>query len=368
MANVKNKPVRRNAFADLGGAGGAAQFFAGQNPTGVEDLDSARSITIDLLDANPYQPRTTFDEAALAELAADIKEHGVLQPLLVRPYPTEEGRYQIVAGERRWRAARLAGTGEVPCIERPTTDAEMERLALVENVQRADLDPVDEAHAYKRLIDRLGLSQRELAETIHKDHSYVVQRLLLIKDPRVEALTRAGTIGLSVAVGVARITDDTQRERLLDRAEEGERLTVEDVRGARAPEQPTSVPNAPPAIEATRGDHDASVGKFTHSTPEDAPDVPPVTAPPAPTVVKTMEPLNRVRESSLTIDERDRYKTTVYMLMRVMPWSAVEALLEFGMLENMNVKTLLRLCRETRRDKGMDGTESSSESVPSPRA
>ncbi len=364
MANVKNNPVRRNAFADLGGAGGAAQFFAGQNPAGVADLDNARSIAIDQLDANPYQPRTVFDDTALAELAADIKEHGILQPLLVRPHPTEDGRYQIVAGERRWRAATLAGKGEAPCIERPTTDVEMERLALVENVQRADLDPVDEAHAYKRLMERLGLSVRDVAASVHKDHSYVVQRLLLIKDPRVEALTRAGTIGLSVAVGVARITDDTQRERLLDRAEEGERLTVEDVRGARALEQPTSAPDAPPAIEATMGDHDASVGKFTHSTPEDAPHVPPVpapTAPTAPTMVKTREPLNRVRESSLTIDERERYQTTVYMLMRVMPWPAVEGLLEFGMAENMHTKTLLRLCRETRRAKGMDGTKPSSD-------
>jgi len=343
-------------------------LFTPSQPQGVEELDNARSIAIVQLSANPFQPRTTFDEATLAELAADIKEHGVLQPLLVRPHPTEEGRYQLVAGERRWRAARLAGKGEVPCIERPTIDAEMERLALVENVQRADLDPVDEAHAYKRLIERLGLSVRDVAASVHKDHSYVVQRLLLIKDPRIEALTRAGTIGLSVAVGVARITDDTQRERLLDRAEEGERLTVEDVRGARAPEQPTSAPDAPPAIEATMGDHDASVGKFTHTVPEDALDVPPATAPTAPTVVKTREPLNRVRESSLTIDERERYQTTVYMLMRVMPWSAVEGLLEFGMIENMTVKTLLRLCRETRRDKGMDGTESSSDSVPSPHA
>jgi len=366
VANAKPKSTRRDAFADFGA--GVDQIFGDALPKGVTDLAEARNINVGLLDANPYQPRKTFDDTALAELAADIKEHGVLQPLLVRPHPTEEGRYQLVAGERRWRAARLAGKGEVPCIERPTTDAEMERLALVENVQRADLDPVDEAHAYKRLIERLGLSVRDVAASVHKDHSYVVQRLLLIKDPRIEALTRAGTIGLSVAVGVARITDDTQRERLLDRAEEGERLTVEDVMRARAPEQPTSVPDAPPATEATMGDHDASVGKFTHPAPENVPDVPPVTVRTASPVVKTREPLNRVRESSLTIDERDRYQTTVYMLMRVMPWSAVEGLLEFGMLENMTVKTLLRLCRETRRDKGMDSTESSSDSVSSPRA
>jgi len=148
VPNAKGKPARRDAFADLGGAGGAAQYFAPQNPVGVEDLAEAKSIAVDLLESNPYQPRTTFDKAALAELAADIKEHGVLQPLLVRPHPQATGRYQIVAGERRFRAATVAGLPEVPCIERAMGDDEMERLALVENVQRADLDPVDEAHAF----------------------------------------------------------------------------------------------------------------------------------------------------------------------------------------------------------------------------
>ncbi len=366
MANTKTKAGSRDAFAGFGA--GVEQIFGDPLPEGVTDLSNARSINVDLLDPNPFQPRTTFDEAALAELAADIKAHGVLQPLLVRRHPQERGRYEIVAGERRWRAARQAGTAEVPCIERPVTDAEMESLALLENIQRADLDPVEEAHALQRLMERDGLSQREVAGRIHKDHSYVVQRLLLIKEPRIEALTRAGAIGLSVAVGIARLTDDTQRERLLDRAEEGERLTVEDVKGARAPEQPTRVSEAPSAVEAIMGDHDAGVGKFTHSSLEDALDVPPTTAP---TVVKTMEPLNRVRASSLTIDERDCYETTVYTILRVMPWPAVEALLEFGMAENMAVKTLLRLCRETRRDKGMDGrggTDSSSNAAPSTRA
>jgi len=122
----------------------------------------------------------------LTELAADIKEHGILQPLLARPHPQERGRYQIAAGERRWRAARIAGLTQVPCIERDMDDDAMERLALVENVQRADLDPVDEAYVYKRLIERLGLSVRDVAASVHKDHSYVVQRLLLIKYSAIE--------------------------------------------------------------------------------------------------------------------------------------------------------------------------------------
>ena len=373
MPNAKGKPARRDAFADLGGAGGAAQYFAPQNPVGVEDLAEAKSIAVDLLESNPYQPRTTFDGAALAELAADIAAHGVLQPLLVRPHPdaSKRGHYQIVAGERRWRAAQQAGKAEVPCIERAMGDEQMERLALVENVQRADLDPIDEAHAYKRLIERLGLSVRDVAASVHKDHSYVAQRLLLIKYPRVEALLRAKTIGPSVAVGIARLADDARRADLITRAEYGERLTGEDVRRARDP-NPGSPTLATPSTDALEDDAledilasplevvptgdtamegpDASVGKFTHP----ARHVRGGASPPVPRQGEPLTPLNRVRPN-LTIDQRERYQATVYRVLRVAPWRAVEVLLEFGVLEKMTVATLLRLCRETRHDKGLDG-------------
>ncbi len=260
MPNAKSKPVRRDAFTDLGGAGGAAQFFGPQNPAGVLDLDNARSIDVDLLHSNPFQPRKTFDDAALAELAADIKEHGVLQPLLVRPHPETAGRYQIVAGERRWRAAILAGLAQVPCIERAATDVEMERLALLENIQRADLDPADEAHAYKRLIERGGLSVRDVAASVHKDHSYVAGRLLLIKYREVEEQVRAGAIGPTVATGIARIADDAERDGLVTRVRRGERVGVEDVKRQRAPEPP----QAP----------SPKVGNIPHLAPKDAPAAP----------------------------------------------------------------------------------------------
>ncbi len=269
MANARTTSRRRDGLADFGA--GVDQIFGDALPEGVTDLAEARSINVDLLDANPYQPRTTFDEAALAELAADIKEHGVLQPLLVRPYPTVEGRYQIVAGERRWRAARLAGRGEVPCIERPTTDVEMERLALVENVQRADLDPVDEAHAYKRLIERLGLSVRDVAASVHKDHSYVVQRLLLIKYSAIEEQVRVDAIGPTVATEIARVADDERRDDLVGRVKRGERVRVDDVKGARRPPQAVTVPEPPPATSSAQAAYDAPVGNITHSAPQDAP-------------------------------------------------------------------------------------------------
>ncbi len=389
MPNAKGKPARRDAFADLGGAGGAAQYFAPQNPVGVEDLAAAKLIKVNLLESNPYQPRKTFPEAALAELATDIREHGVLQPLLVRPHPTEKGHYQIVAGERRWRAAKETSLTEVPCIERAMGDDEMERLALVENVQRADLDPIDEAHAYKRLIERLGLSVRDVAASVHKDHSYVAQRLLLITYPRVEALLRAKTIGPSVAVGIARLADDARREDLIARAEHGARLTGEDVRRARDPNPsaPTldtpstdaledvaledvaleDVPVSPlevvPTGDTAMGGPDASVGKFTHP----ARHVRGGASPPVPRQGEPLTPLNRVRPN-LTIDQRARYRATVLSPLRLLHWRALEVLLEFGVLENMKVETLLGLCRETRHDEGLDDDTASRGPTPPPHA
>lgn len=236
MPNAKGKPARRDAFADLGGAGGAAQYFAPQNPVGVEDLAEAKSIAVDLLESNPYQPRTTFDKAALAELAADIKEHGVLQPLLVRSHPEATGRYQIVAGERRLRAAKDAGLTEVPCIERAMGDDEMERLALVENIQRSNLDPIDEAHAFKRLVAK-GSSNLSIAKSIHKHHEYVAQRLRLIEDPRVEKMVGNNLVGATVAQEIMRLKDSTRRDAFLAQAERREEITVQQVRNALAEER-----------------------------------------------------------------------------------------------------------------------------------
>ncbi len=216
-----------------------ANLFRSQRPAGVGDLPGAHTIAVGLLAPNPFQPRTTFPPEALDELAASIRTHGVLQPLTVRQVGD---RYQIGAGERRWRAAQLAGLADVPCVVRALSDEEMEVLALIENVQREDLDPLDEAHAYRRLMDRFGLSLRDVAGRVKKSHEHVARRLRLIADPAVEEAVRTGTIGPSVAAELARIEDPERRRDLLGRAEAGTRLTMKDI---------SAPPAAPPVTIVT---------------------------------------------------------------------------------------------------------------------
>ncbi len=156
---------------------------------------SVRQLPLDLLEPNPFQPRTTIDLEALQELADSIKARGILQPLLVRPHPTEQSRFQIIAGERRWRAAGAAGLHEVPVLVRDTADADAAAAALVENLQRQDLDPIDEAQGYARLIHQFGLTQEALGQAVGKSRSHVTNtlRLLALPQPVLDAL-RQGAI------------------------------------------------------------------------------------------------------------------------------------------------------------------------------
>lgn len=138
-------------------------------------------IPIEKLKANPNQPRKIFDEDSLQELAASIREHGIIQPIIVEESP--DGTYIIVAGERRSRAARLAGLREVPAIIRNYSDERRLEVALIENVQRSDLNPIEEAQAYKRLMELTGLSQDEVAARVGKNRSTVANALRLLKLP-----------------------------------------------------------------------------------------------------------------------------------------------------------------------------------------
>jgi len=139
-----------------------------------------RNIDVDRITPNPEQPRLVFDEISLEELAASIREHGVLQPILVRPAGED---YEIIAGERRWRASKLAGKETIPAIVERFDDATALEIALIENLQREDLSPLDEAVIYKKMTDELGYSIRNLATKLSKDKGYVENRLRLASAP-----------------------------------------------------------------------------------------------------------------------------------------------------------------------------------------
>jgi ParB family transcriptional regulator, chromosome partitioning protein len=154
-----------------------------------------RQIPLDLLDPNPFQPRMAFDQEALEELAASIRLRGVLQPILARAHPSKPDRFYIVAGERRWRAAGLAGLHEVPAIVRDMTDAEAGIAALIENLQREDLNPIEEAEGYSRLLDELELTQEKLAEAVGKSRTHITNILRLLNlPPAVQTEVRKGTL------------------------------------------------------------------------------------------------------------------------------------------------------------------------------
>ena len=159
------------------GRGLGALLSAEGTATATED---ASEIPIDLIDPSSLQPRTVFDEAKLAELAQSISANGVVQPLLLRRKGT---RYELIAGERRWRAAQLAGLSKVPAVIRSVSDDKVLELALIENIQREDLNPIEEARAYKKLIDTVGLTQETVAERVGRGRSYVTNYLRLLKLP-----------------------------------------------------------------------------------------------------------------------------------------------------------------------------------------
>ena len=137
-------------------------------------------IPVDLVDAGSMQPRTYFDDAALSSLAESIKSHGIVQPILVRQ---RGDRYELVAGERRLRAARIAGLSKVPAIVRDIRDEDLLEVALIENIQREDLNPIEEALAYKKLIETVGLTQEALASRVGRDRSYITNYLRLLRLP-----------------------------------------------------------------------------------------------------------------------------------------------------------------------------------------
>lgn len=153
------------------------------------------NVPIDRIRPNPNQPRHNFDERELEELVASIREKGVIQPLILRPHPVEPETWEIVAGERRWRAAQRAGVHVVPAVVRSLDDTEVLELAIIENIQRADLNPLEEALGYRQLMDRFGHTQERLGEALGKSRSHIANLLRLLTLPEaVLDLVRDGKL------------------------------------------------------------------------------------------------------------------------------------------------------------------------------
>lgn len=193
----------------------------------VDELVANNTLPLEEIVPNKEQPRKTFDETALEELAESIRQHGVLQPLLVRPLPG--GGYQLVAGERRYRASRIAGLREVPVVIRELSDVETMEIAIIENLQREDLNPIEEAEGLQALIDRCGFTQDQVAASVGKSRPAIANSLRLLRlPPEVREMTKSGTI----SAGHARALLGLPNAALIHAAAEqivSHKLTVRDV-------------------------------------------------------------------------------------------------------------------------------------------
>lgn len=208
--------TRREAPVSAGGSGEAADRSA---PAGGLAVLSIADIQPD-----PRQPRRQFEEAALEELAASIAQRGVIQPIIVRPL--DNGRYQLVAGERRWRAAQKAHLHEMPALIRDLSDREVMAIALIENLQREDLNPIEEARAYHRFAEDEGMTQAEIARLVDKSRSHVAnfQRLLALPDPVIALVERS-----QLSMGHARALIGCEDAEAIAQAAVAKQMSVRDV-------------------------------------------------------------------------------------------------------------------------------------------
>ena len=194
------------------GRGLSALISTAPSPQGNEEL---REIEIDLIRPGEQQPRNTFDEAKLQELAQSIRATGIIQPLLVR---RRGGLFELVAGERRWRAAQMAGLTRVPAIVRDIADENLLELALIENIQRQELNAIEEANAYRRLIESLGLTQEEVAQRVGRDRTFITNYLRILKLPNeIQFLLEQEKLTFGHARALLGISDPQMQRRLAQR-------------------------------------------------------------------------------------------------------------------------------------------------------
>lgn len=193
MAKKEMPRLGRGLAALLGEQ--ATELVKVSRPGDERDHQAGGVLPIEQLEPSPFQPRQEMDEGRLAELADSIRSRGVLQPILVRPHPDAPGRFQIIAGERRWRASQLAGLHEVPVHVRTLDDADAMAAALVENLQRADLNAIEEAEGLQRLMSDYALTQEELAGAVGKSRPHIANTLRLLNlPPPVRGLLRDGKL------------------------------------------------------------------------------------------------------------------------------------------------------------------------------
>ncbi len=217
-------------------------------PPPVRDGAQARpaELDIDLLTPNPKQPRTLIEEGPLEELAQSIRSHGVIQPILVRRVGD---RHEIVAGERRWRAAQRAGLLKVPVVYRDVPDERLLEVALIENIQREDLNPIEEAQAYRRLVDELQMSQEAIATAVGKDRATVANYMRLLKLPaEVRNDLSSGALSMGHARALVTMTDEAAQRRVA-REVVSRGLSVRDTEALARREISPHVPPAPKRID-----------------------------------------------------------------------------------------------------------------------
>jgi len=240
------------------GRGLSALLGEGDTPPTAADAGGTRDIPIELIRRNADQPRRQFAEAEIDELAASIREKGVLQPVLVRPAPGAQGEYQLVAGERRWRAAQRAGLRALPAMVRELSDLEVLEIAIVENVQREDLSVLEEALSYRALMDKFGRTQEAVAQVVGKSRPHVANALRLLSLPaEVQAMLADGRLTAGHARAIAGSPDPVALAKQI--VEKG--LNVRDAE-ALARRAPSAKPARPrkggiyrnPDIDALEGD------------------------------------------------------------------------------------------------------------------
>jgi len=203
----KKRGLNRGLDALLGAAG-ANKVEEITNPS-VEDNKALKELDIDLIQRGIYQPRVHFNDEALQELSDSIKAQGVVQPIVVRPIAA--GRYEIIAGERRWRASQLAGLQQIPAVIKDIDDKTTAAVSLIENIQREDLNPIEESRALQRLIDEFGLTHQEVADTVGRSRASVTN-LLRLQELRSEVIDflDKGEIGMGHARALLTLTSDQQ--------------------------------------------------------------------------------------------------------------------------------------------------------------